>query len=168
MKTPPSFLACRARNATSPFHGEERIAGFSLLEALVALAIAALCLIPLMSLQRTYVDGQRRHEAALQRAEIQKNALVILRQINPTDEPEGQTVMAPDLTLSWTATEISDLKTSTGFPSGDGQYQVQLFRLDASVSRGDRKVVPDFSVERVGWTLGQTAGATNSPAGRGR
>ena len=146
----------------------KRVAGFSLLEALVALAIAALCLIPLMSLQRTYVDGQRRHEAALQRAEIQKNALVILRQINPTDEPQGQAVMAPDLTLSWTATEISDLKTSTGFPSGDGQYQVQLYRLDASVSRGDRKVVPDFSVERVGWTLGQTAGATNSPAGRGR
>jgi type II secretory pathway pseudopilin PulG len=143
----------------------KRVAGFSLLEALVALAIAALCLIPLMSLQRTYIDGQRRHEAALQRTEIQKNALTILRQINPTDEPEGQAVMAPDLTLSWTATEISDLKTSTGFPAGDGQYQVQLYRLDASVSRGDQKVVPDFSVERVGWTLGQVAGAgaTNAP-----
>jgi type II secretory pathway pseudopilin PulG len=143
----------------------KRVAGFSLLEALVALAIAALCLIPLMSLQRTYIDGQRRHEAALQRAETQKNALTILRQINPTDEPEGQAVLPPDLTVSWTAPEISDLKTSTGFPSGDGQYQVQLYRLDASVTRGDQKVVPDFSVERVGWTQGQVAAAPT--AGRG-
>ena len=139
----------------------KRVAGFSLLEALVALAIAALCLIPLMSLQRTYIDGQRRHEAALQRAEIQKNALTIVRQINPTDEPEGQAVLAPDLTVSWTATEISDLKTSTGLPAGDGQYQVQLYRMDVSVSRGSQKVVPDFSVERVGWTLGQVAAAAN-------
>jgi len=138
-----------------------RVSGFSLLEALVALAIAALCLIPLMSLQRTYIDGQRRHEAALQRAEIQKNALTIVRQINPTDEPEGQAVLAPDLTVSWTATEISDLKTSTGLPAGDGQYQVQLYRMDVSVSRGSQKVVPDFSVERVGWTLGQVAAAAN-------
>jgi type II secretory pathway pseudopilin PulG len=143
----------------------KRVAGFSLLEALVALAIAALCLIPLMSLQRTYIDGQRRHEAALQRAEIQKNALTIVRQINPTDEPEGQAVLAPDLTVSWTATEISDLKTSTGVPSGDGQYQVQLYRVDISVSRGSQKVVPDFSVERVGWTLGQAAEPT---PGQGR
>ena len=144
----------------------KRVAGFSLLEALVALAIAALCLIPLMSLQRTYIDGQRRHEAALQRAEIQKNALTIVRQINPTDEPEGQAVLAPDLTVSWTATEISDLKTSTGVPSGDGQYQVQLYRLDVSVSRGSQKVVPDFSVERVGWTLGQVAAAPTPAPGR--
>jgi len=143
-----------------------RVAGFSLLEALVALAIAALCLIPLMSLQRTYIDGQRRHEAALQRAEIQKNALTIVRQINPTDEPEGQAVLAPDLTVSWTATEISDLKTSTGLPAGDGQYQVQLYRMDVSVSRGSQKVVPDFSVERVGWTLGQVAAAPAPGQGR--
>jgi hypothetical protein len=97
----------------------------------------------------------------LQRAEIQKNALTIVRQINPTDEPEGQAVLAPDLTVSWTATEISDLKTSTGLPAGDGQYQVQLYRMDVSVSRGSQKVVPDFSVERVGWTLGQVAAAAN-------
>jgi type II secretory pathway pseudopilin PulG len=145
-----------------------RVAGFTLLEALTALAIAALCLIPLMSLQRTFIDGQRRHEAALQRAEIQKNAVTILRQINPTDEPMGQAVLSPDLTVSWTATPISDLKTSTGFPNGDGAYQVQLYRLDASVTRGDQKVTPDFSVERVGWTLGQAAaapgtGATGAP-----
>ena len=81
-----------------------RVAGFTLLEALVALAIAALCLIPLMSLQRTYIDGQRRHEAALKRTEIQRNALTLLREVNPTDEPEGERLLPPDLTRSWTAT----------------------------------------------------------------
>jgi type II secretory pathway pseudopilin PulG len=139
------------------------VAGFSLLEALVALAIAALCLIPLMSLQRTYIDGQRRHEQTLQRAEIQKNALTILRQVNPTDEPEGEADLPPDMVVSWTATAISDLKTSTGYPAGDGQYSVQLYRLDAQVNRGGQPAIPGFSVERVGWTLGQTAAATNSP-----
>ncbi|MDB5451942.1 MAG: hypothetical protein JWO33_520 [Caulobacteraceae bacterium] len=146
-----------------------RVAGFTLLEALVALAIAALCLIPLMTLQRTYIDGQRRHEAALLRTEVQRNALTLLREVNPTDEPEGQRVLPPDLTVSWTATPISDLKTSTGVPTGDGPFSVQLYRLDAQVTRGDQKVVPDFSVERVGWTLGQTAAAPTAPApGRGR
>ena len=141
-----------------------RVAGFTLLEALVAVAIAALCLIPLMSLQRTYIDGQRRHEATLLRTEIQRNALTLLREVNPTDEPEGQRLLPPDLTLSWTATPISDLKTSTGFPTGDGPYSVQLYRLDAQVARGQTKVVPDFSVERVGWTLGQAAAAPAAPA----
>lgn len=142
----------------------KRVAGFTLLEALVALAIAAMCLIPLMTLQRTYIDGQRRHEAALKRAEIEKNALVLLREINPTDQPEGAVTLPPDLTLSWTSTAISDLKTSTGFPAGDGPYSVQLYRLDAQVTRGDQKIAPDFSVERVGWSLGQTAAAPQAPA----
>jgi hypothetical protein len=120
-----------------------------------------------MSLQRTYIDGQRRHEQALQRAEIQKNALTILREVNPTEEPEGQANLPPDLVVSWTATAISDLKTSTGYPAGDGQYQVQLYRLDAQVTRGGQPAIADFSVERVGWTLGQTAAAPSPPGGPG-
>lgn len=142
-------------------------AGFSLIEALTAMAIAALCIIPLMTLQRTFLDGMRRHEAALQRAEVQRNALVLLREVNPTDEPEGTRVMPPDMTLSWTATEISDPKLSTGYPSGDGAFTVQLYRLDAQVTRGDQPVLPAFSVERVGWALGQSAAPAAGPGAPG-
>lgn len=151
----------------------KRVAGFTLMEALVALAIATLCLIPLMSLQRAFVDGQRRHEAALQAAETQKNALVLLREVNPSDTPEGSLTLPPDMTVSWTSEALTDPKTSTGYPVGDGPYTVILYRLNAQVAKGDQPVGVPFSVERVGWSLGQTAAAPQAPnpapgSGQGR
>ena len=147
----------------------KRTAGFTLLEALVALAIAAVCLVPLLTLQRQVIDSQRRHEATMRRAEIQRNALVLLREVNPTDQPEGQVSLPPDLTLTWTSTVISDAKLSTGQPTGgDGVFTVQLYRLDAQVLRGDRPIVPPFSVERVGWQLPESAPAPATGPGGGR
>jgi prepilin-type N-terminal cleavage/methylation domain-containing protein len=146
----------------------KRVAGFSLLEALVALAIAAVCLVPLLTLQRQVIDSERRHEATMRRAEIQRNALVLLREVNPTEDPEGQVSLPPDLTLSWTSTPISDAKLATGQPtSGDGVFTVQLYRLEAQVLKGDQPIVPPFSVERVGWQLPESQPAAPAAAGPG-
>lgn len=161
--------------------GRRRVAGFSLLEALIALAIAAVCLVPIFDLLHQLVDGQRRHEQTLQRAQIERNALVLLRDINPTVVPEGQIQLPPDLTVSWEATPLGDAKINTGFPApaqparpgvpapatGAGNYTVQLYRLDARVMRGSLDVVPGFSVERMGWQLPDVAAAPTAGAGAG-
>jgi prepilin-type N-terminal cleavage/methylation domain-containing protein len=153
--------------------GLRRVAGFSLLEALIALAIAAVCLAPIFDLLHQLVDGQRRHEQTLQRAQIERNALVLLRDVNPTATPQGQVQLAPDLTVSWQATAIGDAKINSGFPApaqppgrggapapvtgAGGNYTVQLYRLDTTVMRGSTPVVPSFSVEHLGWQLPDVA-----------
>ena len=61
--------------------------GFSLLEALIALAIAAMAFAAIFELQHQLVDGQRRYEAAIAKADVKKNALVLIEDINPDETP---------------------------------------------------------------------------------
>lgn len=128
--------------------------GFSLLEALAALAIAAVSLTAVMGLQYQLSEGQRRHEAAIARADLRKNALVLIKEVNPDEQPEGEIVLPPNLAVRWTSTAITEPKLSAGFPNGDGQFTVTLYRLAVEIVGPDGAVLQDFEVERLGWTLG--------------
>jgi type II secretory pathway pseudopilin PulG len=145
-----------------------RVAGFSLLEAIIALAIAAVCLGAVLELQHQLVSGQRRHEAALKRAELQRNALILLRELNPQEQPTGEITLPPDMILRWTSEPISEGKTSAGVPRGDGAFYVQLYRVDAEAlsARGD--LIQAFRVERLGWSIPETPVAAAAGGGGGR
>lgn len=132
----------------------KRVAGFSLLEAMVALAIAAMSLAALMGLQYQLIEGQRRNEAAIARADLRKNALVLVREVNPDERPEGEIALSSDRTVRWTSTALTEPRLSAGFPNGDGQYTVTLYRLSVEVVGADGATLDAFEVERLGWTLG--------------
>ena len=143
-----------------------RVAGFSLLEAIVALAIAAVCLGGALELQHQLVSGQRRHEAALKKVELQRNALVMLRDVNPQATPIGEIALPPDMILSWVAEPVSEGKTGAGLPRGDGSHYVQLYRLDAEARSAAGQLVHAFSVERMGWEI-QAGNAVPTDGGAG-
>jgi len=128
-----------------------RVAGFSLLEALVALAIAALCLGGAIEMQHQLVSGQRRHEAALKRVELQRNALLLLRNINPMETDIGEMPLEGGMTLTFVAEPIGEMKTATGVPRGDGTFNVRLYRIDAEARAPNGALIHSFSVERLGW-----------------
>jgi len=51
--------------------------GFSLVEALVALAVASMALLAVFALQQQLARGQQRHQAALELVRLQRNALAL-------------------------------------------------------------------------------------------
>ncbi len=132
----------------------KRIAGFSLLEAMIALAIAAVCLAAIMGLQQQFVQSQRRAEAATAAADLKTSALALIREINPDERPEGEIALPPNLAVRWTSTPLTEPKISAGFPNGDGQFTVTLYRLNVEITGANGASLQTFEVERMGSTLG--------------
>jgi prepilin-type N-terminal cleavage/methylation domain-containing protein len=129
-----------------------RKGGFSLIEALVALAIGSLVLGAILGLQHEFVDAQRRHDVTLRDSNLQRDVLALIRDINPAERPDGEIALPPDRTIRWTSEAVSDAKLTTGFPRGDGNYTATLYALTVNVQdAGGRDVIPPFTVERVGW-----------------
>lgn len=123
-----------------------------MMEALAALAIAAAMLAGVMALQHQLVDSQTRHDATLTASNLQRDALALIKDINPTDKPEGDIALPPNLTVSWTSVATSDAKLTAGFPQGDGNYTVTLYSLTVTIrDQSGMDVIPAFKVERVGW-----------------
>jgi type II secretory pathway pseudopilin PulG len=138
-----------------------RVGGFTLIEALAALAIASTVMVAIFALQHQLVDSQRRYDEVTHRANIEKDALALVRDVNPSNVAEGDIPMPPAMTLHWTSEAISDAKLTAGFPRGDGNYTATLYRVTVKVvDAGGHDVIAPFTVERPGWATGdQTATA---------
>lgn len=134
--------------------------GFSLLEAMVALAIGAMVLGAILGLQHEFVDAQRRHDATLKSSNLQRDVLALIREVNPAERPDGEIALPPDRTIRWTSEAVSDAKLTAGFPRGDGNYTATLYALTVNVQdTGGRNLIAPFTVERVGWISATTVEA---------
>ena len=128
--------------------------GFRLIEALVALTIAAVALLAIFELQHQLVDGQRRYEAALRGTERQRDALALLRDLNPVERPQGVLPLAGGGAVSWTATPLGPFRTATPKPAEPSLYQVRLYRLRVRITETDGALNTAFDLDRVGWRKG--------------
>ncbi len=127
-----------------------RRAGFTLLEALVALAIASVCLLALFGLQLQLSRAQRRYEAAMARADARRNILALVRDLNPELQPEGSVDLPDGERLSWTARALSPARRALT-PSGQpGPFAVRLYAVDAALGR-EGAARDTVTVERLGW-----------------
>lgn len=125
--------------------------GFSLIEALVALTIAALMLTAIFELQQQMARGQRRALNAIYRVAAQENAIALVRNVNPMATPTGMIQLPAGDKISWTATAIGPARNNAGFPKGDGLFIVQLFLVTVSIEDGAGRRMPVLSFERLGW-----------------
>jgi prepilin-type N-terminal cleavage/methylation domain-containing protein len=134
--------------------------GFSLIEALVALAIGAMVLGAILGLQHELVDAQRRHDATLKSSNLQRDVLALIRDVNPAERPDGEIALPPDRVIRWSSEAVSDAKLTAGFPRADGNYTATLYVLTVNVQdAGGRDVIAPFTVERVGWISAATVEA---------
>lgn len=129
----------------------KREAGFSLIEALVALAIAAMALAAVFSLQRQLAEGEQRHTRALQLVALQKNALALTRDLNPTAEPTGAIPLAGGQTVRWTSQPLTPARTNTGLPTGEGAFELRLYRVHVDITERTGKRLGGLDFDRVGW-----------------
>lgn len=129
-----------------------RRSGFSLIEALVALTIAALTLAAIFELQVQMVRGQQRAVDAMEQVAAQENALALTRDINPMASPEGRISLPEGDTISWTSEPLGLPQQNAGFPTGNGAYQVQLYRLTVTVERVNGRSPGPLVFDRMGWS----------------
>lgn len=125
--------------------------GFSLIEALVALAIAAMTLAVIFELQVQMVRGQQRAAQAMDQVQAQENALALTRDINPMLRPEGVIALPGGDVIRWSAEPKGRPVLNAGFPTGNGQYEVQIFTVTVEVDRRVGPTPQPMVFDRLGW-----------------
>lgn len=124
--------------------------GFTLIEALVALAIAAMTMTAIFQLQIQMAQGQRRAQAVLQQVAVQENALALIRDINFMERPSGEFAVPGAEVIRWSAAPKGTAERNTG-TGGGGRYEVQLYEVTVQIERPGGRNPPDMTIERVGW-----------------
>ena len=138
-----------------------RDAGFSLVEALVALIVASMALLAVYELQQQLARGQQRYEQALALAAMQRNALALTQDLNPTASPSGEAPLTGGRTVRWTSTPLTAPRANLGYTAGAGQFALRLYRVEVEILDARRRRLGTLSFERVGWRrLDATAAAT--------
>lgn len=123
-------------------------AGFSAMEALVAVALIGLALIPLASLQTEITRGHIRRAEILDRTTAVNNALALLRDVNPAETPQGSLPLGPDATMTWRARPITERTPATS-QTGEQSFEIRLYEV--SVELNTSRGAYAFSIEQVGW-----------------
>jgi general secretion pathway protein I len=125
--------------------------GFSLIEALVALSIAAMTLTAIFELQQQMIRGQRRAADAMEQVAAQENALALTRDLNPMEQPQGTIELPEGDTVRWSAEPKTEMQTNAGFPTGNGLFQVQLFTVTVEIDRRNGRSPAPLVFDRMGW-----------------
>lgn len=125
--------------------------GFSLIEALVALTIAALTLTAIFELQIQMARGQERAVRAIEQTAVQENALALTRDLNPMARPEGAIQLPDGDRIAWRSQAKGRSVLNTGYPGGQGEYEVQLFTVTVTIERAGGPSPAPLVFDRMGW-----------------
>ena len=125
--------------------------GFSLVEALIALIIAALVLMAIFELQRQLSRDQARYEQAIAASDRRRNALVLLRDLNPTERPSGALPLGGGRLVHWSATPLTPPRRNADYPAGQGDYEMRLWRLNVRIETAQGQAIDTFELDRLGW-----------------
>jgi type II secretory pathway pseudopilin PulG len=128
-----------------------RNAGFSLVEALIALIVAALVLMAIFELQRQLSHDQARYEQAMAATDRRRNALVLLRGVNPAERPAGALPLSGGRWVRWAAAPLTPARLNRDYPTGRGSYEMRLWRLDVRIETAQGRVIDAFQLDRLGW-----------------
>lgn len=128
-----------------------RRAGFSLIEALVALAIASMTLMAIFELQIQMARGQARAERAVEQVASQNNALVMVRDINFTEQPQGELNLPGGDQIQWVAEPLTQPKINVGYGARSGLFEVTLYQVTVQIQRVGQAAPSPLQFERLGW-----------------
>jgi general secretion pathway protein I len=138
-----------------------RSRGFSVLEMVVAMAILAAVLVPMLTLQNQLLSNFIRYDDAFDRMTLTRNALAVLEDVNPVETDRGSIAMTEDITLFWTATPVSSEHANALGDGTRGSFRVQLFLVEGELRAADGRRVTGFSYE----TLGHRQTGNSDPFG---
>lgn len=123
--------------------------GFTLLEAIVALAILAAGAMALFSALNGALRAQARVEANLRMATATENALALLEGVNPMQEPRGER-QAGGHRVRWGAAVVAGPTDALTDYFQPGLYQVALYDLEVEIW-SEEGLERRFVLRRAGW-----------------
>lgn len=124
-------------------------AGFSVLEAMIAVAILATALIPLLTLQGQFIRSVESFERADVRLEARDSALTLLTSVNLMDYPNG-TLDLGRAQMTWKATLAGPAQMSRGDGGTDGRFEMALYDVEVTLIH-ETDQSETFSVRGLGW-----------------
>ncbi len=126
-----------------------KAAGFTLLEAIVALAILAAGTMALFAAINGALRSIERVEAAVRLDSVTESALALLESINPTARPEGEEPLGA-YRMRWRATRIAGPSEAITSYFQPGLHEVALYDLNVELLR-DGALERRFVLRRAGW-----------------
>lgn len=124
--------------------------GFSALEALAAVALLGIVLVPLLGLQIDLSRRAQRSEALQQQLLVQKNCLAVLRELNIAERESGAFTLTQQVRVQWRARALTPFIQATRQGQGTGDFAVALYQVDISIQENGRETA-HFSTEQIGW-----------------
>ncbi len=123
--------------------------GFSLLEAIVALAILASVGMGLFAAMNQSLNMVARAEAVRERESVLRNVVAWVQVVNPGVQPEGEHVLG-DVLLRWTSEPVEEPRDASTGHVRAGLYRVGLYRMRIEIDR-DGQPFAELELRRVGY-----------------
>lgn len=124
--------------------------GFTLLEAIVAIAVLGIALIPLLSFTSQSVLQLHAAADSNARSLAEQNVLAFLETLNPLEQPSGNTTIG-DLRVQWSSKPIVDQTQNATPGSALPYYVVGFYSVDVRVSRDGADPWFEFAARKVGY-----------------
>lgn len=131
-------------------HPKSQDAGFSMLEAVIAIGILGACLLPLLEFQISVSDGASRLTGRQSVIEIRTRAETYLRALPPASLAEGEADLG-DAKLVWRETQRAPDRRGLSEQGAPGRFELTVVRLTYEVRRPESSVVSG-AIDRLAWT----------------
>jgi general secretion pathway protein I len=125
-------------------------AGFTLLEAIVAIVVLFATLVPLYVLISSVSRSAFKVDQSNREAEYETDALNIMSQVNPTLNPTGSIDLGP-YAVRWAAEPVLKPIDGSAYPSGISAFRIGLYQAKVDVVRHDGRVVVSFPLRMIGY-----------------
>ena len=136
-------------NSRSACSLRRRTTGFTLLEALVALTIMGMTLVPLLGWFAQQARILSTGQSIYRRAVIQASSLEVMKTVNPVKEPQGSARIG-DLDISWTSQVLVPPALNSRQGAGLASWVLGFYRVDVvAQQKGDEPL--RYSLRKVGY-----------------
>jgi general secretion pathway protein I len=109
-----------------------RQGGFTLLEAVIAIALVAAAAMPLYAFFSRSLDGLYRAAEVNRESQASLTVLSFLSGLNPMERPSGEEGLGA-LRLRWKSREVVPVTDSIGYPRGIGLFHVGLYEVTGEI-----------------------------------
>ena len=127
-----------------------RHAGFTLLEAIVAMVLISGAGMALFTWINQNISSLHRILETNARAEATSNILEYMTRVNPMLTPEGSTDLV-SYKLRWSAKQDGNARAGNSAPFGENLYQFALYDTQVSVQRQDGQAWFDLKLRLLGY-----------------
>jgi len=124
--------------------------GFTLLEAIVALTVIGIAMLPVMSF---LAQATRQLSAAAdsnRRVFAQQAVMAFSEAMNPLATPDGETQLSPNLTVRWISTPIAAPNEQSRLGGRLGGYRIGFYAVEFTLVQ-DQQDWFSFTARKIGY-----------------